>query len=137
MPDLGLTHIALPVKDLEASVEFYSRFAKMQVIHRREDAAHGTRVVWISDKTRPFVLVLLEGPDFQPKPANFHLGVGCASREEVDRLCTLAREENRKVSAPEDAGYPVGYFAIISDPDGYSLEVSFGQEVGFQVGSNA
>ena len=31
---------------------------------------------------------------------------------------------------PIDAGYPVGYFALISDPDDHTLEVSHGQEVG-------
>ena len=29
--------------------------------------------------------------------------------------------------------HPVGYWALISDPDGHTLELSFGQEVGFSV----
>jgi hypothetical protein len=52
----------------------------------------------------------------------------------VDRLCELARGEDRSVLGPTDSGRPVGYWAIIRDPDGHNLEVSFGQEVGLAVG---
>ena len=41
-----------------------------------------------------------------------------------------ARREGRPTRAPIDAGDPVGYTARIADPDGHSLELSFGQEVG-------
>ena len=37
--DLGLTHVALPVRDVDASAVFYARFADMEVVHRRVD--HG------------------------------------------------------------------------------------------------
>ena len=50
MSDVGLTHIALPVTDLDESADFYERYARMQIVHRREG------VLWLSDKTRPFVL---------------------------------------------------------------------------------
>ena len=63
-----------------------------------------------------------------------HLGVGCASREEVDRLCAEARAEGRLLTEPVDSGYPVGYWALLSDPDGHTLELSYGQEVGLTVG---
>ncbi|RYG81538.1 MAG: VOC family protein, partial [Alphaproteobacteria bacterium] len=36
MTDTGLSHIAFVVKDLEASIRFYERYAAMAVIHRRE-----------------------------------------------------------------------------------------------------
>ena len=32
MIDRGLTHIALPVSDLAASIAFYERYAAMQVV---------------------------------------------------------------------------------------------------------
>jgi hypothetical protein len=52
---------------------------------------------------------------------------------EVNRLCELARNERRLLSAPKDSGYPVGYWAFISDPDGHTLELSFGQELALAV----
>jgi len=133
--DLGVTHVALPVIDVDRSAEFYARYAGMQVVHRRVDAATGHVVAWISDLTRPFVVVLLQAPPVSDglKGLWSHLGIGVASREEVDRLVAEATAEGRTVFGPHDYGYPVGYWAYIADPDGHNLEVSFGQEVGFTV----
>jgi catechol 2,3-dioxygenase-like lactoylglutathione lyase family enzyme len=120
--------VALPVTDLERSVAFYASYAAMQVVHRR------TGVVWISDRTRPFVIVLLESQDVaDPLRPIAHLGVGCASREDVDALCRRAREDDVLLAGPFDYGPPVGYWAFLRDPDGHTLEVSFGQEVGLAV----
>jgi catechol 2,3-dioxygenase-like lactoylglutathione lyase family enzyme len=127
MYDIGLTHIALPVTSPGESIAFYAKYARMQVIHRRPG------VVWLTDKTRPFVIVLIEKPEVDHALSFGHLGVGCESREEVDRLCDLVRAEGRLINEPEDAGPPIGYWAFIRDPDGHMLEVSFGQEVGLTV----
>ena len=66
MIDIGLTHIALPVSNVERSIEFYSTYAAMQVIHRRIDAEEGISVVLLSDHTRPFAIVLLESEEVHP-----------------------------------------------------------------------
>jgi len=122
--DIGLTHVALPVRALAASVAFYEKFAGMHAVHRRPG------VVWVSDRTRPFALVLIETANvIKPLLPMAHLGVGVASRDEVDRLCRLAREEQCLAREPEDSGPPVGYWALIRDPDGHTLEVAFGQEL--------
>lgn len=126
MVDIGLAHIALPVRSLAASIAFYARFANMQVVHSR------LGVAWISDGTRPFAIVLLEStaetiPLLLPYA---HPGVGVASRAEVDRLCQLARDAQCLVREPEDSGPPVGYWALLRDPDGHTLELAYGQAVG-------
>ena len=126
--DVGLTHVALPTTNLEASVAFYFKYAKMQVVHRRPE------VVWLSDKTRPFVIVLMESPDVPfPLMPFAHLGVACGSAEEIDELCETAREDDCLIAGPMDYGAPVGYWAFLRDPDGHTLEISFGQEVGVTV----
>jgi catechol 2,3-dioxygenase-like lactoylglutathione lyase family enzyme len=134
-PDLGATHVALPVADVDRSVEFYARYADMKVVHRRVDPATGSVVAWISDQTRPFVVVLIQAPAVTDGLRGFwaHLGVGVASRAEVDRRCGQAAAEGRTVIGPTDSGHPVGYWAYIVDPDGHNLEISYGQEVGFTV----
>ena len=125
MPDIGLTHVALPVRSLEASIAFYAQYANLQPVHRR----HG--VAWLSDRTRPFAVVLIESAgEIHPLLPIAHLGVGVRSRDEVDRLCGLAREGGCLAREPEDSGPPVGYWALIRDPDGHTLEVAHGQEVG-------
>jgi catechol 2,3-dioxygenase-like lactoylglutathione lyase family enzyme len=131
---VGLTHVALLIQDATASIDFYGRYAGMEVVHRRQDADSGREVLWLSDRTRPFVIVLLEAERVEGRLEGFaHLGVGCESRAEVDRLCEQARSEGRLKLGPVDSGQPVGYWAFIEDPDGHNLEISYGQEVGFTV----
>lgn len=130
--DVGATHLALVVADANRSIAFYARYARMEVVHDRQDPG-GSRVVWLSDLTRPFVLVLIEG-DVEARLGGFcHLGVGCESREEVDRRAAAGRQDGCLTHGPVDAGYPVGYYAFLRDPDGHNLELSFGQEVGLAV----
>jgi catechol 2,3-dioxygenase-like lactoylglutathione lyase family enzyme len=134
MVDIGLTHIALPVSNIEQSIEFYTTYAQMQVVHRRIDANAGVAVAWLSDNTRPFVIVLIQTNSVHPVLSPFaHLGVGCKSREAMDVLCDKARQEGILVEEPKDSGYPVGYWAFLRDPDGHTLELSYGQEIGLTV----
>lgn len=132
MPDLGLTHVAFAVKDLEASIGFYRTYAKMRVIHRRPGDEAGAGVAWVSDLTRAFVVVLIQAPGLSDTPLGpfGHLGVACESRAEVDRLAAQAQAEGRLRSPPKDSGPPVGYWAYVADPDGNTLELAFGQDVG-------
>jgi catechol 2,3-dioxygenase-like lactoylglutathione lyase family enzyme len=136
--DRGLTHVALAVADVDRSIAFYREYAGLDVVHRRTDAVTGHSVAWISDLTRPFVIVLVEADDPKPPLGGFnHLGVGVASRDEVDRLAAKGAEEGRPVMGPIDSGYPVGYWTFIEDPDGHNLELSHGQEVGLVVREHA
>ena len=130
--DVGATHLALVVSDANRSIAFYARYARMEIVHDRQDPGGG-RVVWLSDLTRPFVLVLIEG-DVEARLGGFcHLGVGCESRKEVDRRAAAGRRDGCLAHGPVDAGDPVGYYAFLRDPDGHNLEISFGQEVGLAV----
>jgi catechol 2,3-dioxygenase-like lactoylglutathione lyase family enzyme len=132
--DIGLTHVALLSKDPDASIAFYEKYAKMRVVHRRIDAGTNHTVVWLGDGTRPFVIVLIQADNVETPLRPFaHLGVGCPTRDDVDRLCAEARNEGRLHSGPADAGYPVGYWAFLLDPDGNALELSYGQEIGLAV----
>jgi catechol 2,3-dioxygenase-like lactoylglutathione lyase family enzyme len=135
MTDLGLTHVAFSVRKLETSVAFYIKYAGMSAVHER--AREGVRVAWLTDHTRPFVIVLIEAEGREDTPLGpfGHLGVACASRDDVDRLCAEAQSEGRLRKPPMDSGPPVGYWAFLTDPDGNTLELSFGQEVGLTVAS--
>ncbi len=134
MTDIGLTHIALPVADIDQSIAFYTTYVGMHVVHHRIDSHDHTPVVWLSDYTRPFVIVLIQTESVSPilHPLA-HLGIGCTSREEVDRRCAQARVEGILIREPMDSGPPIGYWAFLKDPDGHTVELSYGQEVGLTV----
>jgi catechol 2,3-dioxygenase-like lactoylglutathione lyase family enzyme len=135
-PDVGLSHVALVVANLEASLGFYARFAGLEVVHRRGEPGRG--VAWLSDGTRAFVIVLVENEQVDVRlTGTTHLGVGCASRGEVDRLSALAKREGCLLSGPKENGPPVGYMALLQDPDGHNLELSYGQRISAAIGSAA
>lgn len=130
MADLGLTHVALTVSNVDASILFYEKYAHLKVVNRRVDRTTQSDVAWIGDTIHPFVIVLLKMPkiDGALLPES-HLGVACESREEVDRLCNQAQSEGILLKGPIDSPPPVGYWAYIRDPNGHTLEISYGQEV--------
>jgi catechol 2,3-dioxygenase-like lactoylglutathione lyase family enzyme len=126
-----LTHVAVRSQDLDASIDFYRRYAGFGVVHERED--DGIRVVWISHELEDpdFVIVLLAMPHermLEPAAVD-HLGFAVASRAEVDRIAELAREEGLLKWGPVEAGPIVGYFAMVRDPSGNTCEFSFGQPI--------
>ena len=115
-----LTHLALGVRDLDRTVAFYRKHARLHVVHERRDG--GTRVVWLSEREeRPdFVLVLFQvAAEPPPAPSTLqHLGFALASREEVDAAAAAGRADGVLVAEPVYAGPIVGYFCLLSDPDG-------------------
>ena len=135
MVDIGFTHVALSVTDMDRSLAFYATYADMRVVHRRRD--EGVDVAWITDGARPFVIVLIQVSEIttQLRPIA-HLGVGCVSRERVDELCARARADSSLLKEPQDSGPPIGYWAFLRDPDGHTLELSHGQEIGFTVSAS-
>lgn len=128
----SLTHVALGVRDVGASVDFYGRFAHLQVVHDRVD--DGTRVVWLSEQADDpeFVLVLIEGAGDGAEPPStlLHFGFSVDARDDVDEVADAARDKGVLVSEPMWAGEVVGYFCMLRDPDGHFVEFSHGQSIG-------
>ncbi|UGS48562.1 VOC family protein (plasmid) [Kosakonia cowanii] len=134
--DVGFTHVVFVVRELDKSITFYERYAGMSVVHRREpDVPDARKVAWLSDHTRPFALVLVQADKVTDTPLgnSSHLGVACADREEIERKIGMARAEGVLRKKPEDAGEPGGYYVFFADPDGNTLELSYGQQVGLKV----
>lgn len=123
MPDSGLTHVAIECTDLQRSIDFYASFGGFEVVHRRD------RIAWISDRTRPFALVLAVRDEVRPIGPFAHLGVACADREAFDTLVERARKEGRLRLGPEGDDGPAGTWAFLDDPDGNTFEISIGQSV--------
>ncbi len=127
-----MTHVAVRTTRLNESVEFYRRYAALNVVHERED--DGISVAWLSHQTDnpEFVIVLLEMPheeSLEPA-ATDHFGFDVASREEVDSIAELAKSEGCLKYGPVYAGPVVGYIVMLRDPSGNTCEFSHGQSLG-------
>jgi catechol 2,3-dioxygenase-like lactoylglutathione lyase family enzyme len=127
-----LTHLGLPVTDLDKSIAFYEKWAGMKVQERPKDASGGIQGARLAQKGGTFVISLLEMPVQMalPMPGVMHLGLECDSKAQVDKIATDAKKAGILVSGPVDSGPDLGYQTYISDPDGNNLEFSFGQKVG-------
>lgn len=147
-PTSLLTHIALPVRNMADMLAFYERYTTMKLIHERKDDETGLRSVWlanerdITEQGARFVIVLIEGQvpravvgDEIQEHYGFltsfsHLGFSLESRDEVDRVAALAKEEGCLVLGPMYRNEVVGYICLIRDPDGNNLEFSVEQVLG-------
>jgi catechol 2,3-dioxygenase-like lactoylglutathione lyase family enzyme len=128
--DTGFSHIALQVSDIDASIAFYQRWAGLTIVDRLEDPKSGAKAARMSDPTRGerFAVALVQHGELAHRLGGMsHLGVGCKNRAEVDRLAKEADAEGCLRHGPIDAGFPLGYWAFLADPDGHQLELSYGQ----------
>ena len=95
-----LTHLALGVRDLERTIDFYRRHVGLHVVHDRHDGE--VRVVWLSERAEEpdFVLVLFEiHHDPPPAPSTLqHLGFA-VDRAHVGRLVELDLPSGDEVEA--------------------------------------
>lgn len=136
------THMALHVRDIAASTAFYTRYARMHVVDDRMDVETNLRTVWLSSEAGAaafrFVLVLLEGipaqfgtlPPQAPIGPLSHFGFAVASREDVEAIAEEGRAAGILLKPPAFINPVVGYLCYLRDPDGHSVEFSFGQKLG-------
>lgn len=127
-----LTHLALHVCDLDASIAFYRAFCGMQVVHER--VTDGRRVVWLAEPGREqeFIFVLVPGGrGKQPAATDYsHMGFALESQAAVDAIADQARAAGCLVWEPRQEPYPVGYYCGVGDPSGNMVEFSYGQPLG-------
>lgn len=127
-----LTHLAMHVPDLPASIAFYQTFCGMQVVHER--AGKGSRIVWMAEpgQAQRFIFVLMPGGEPQQRADNdySHLGFALDSREQVDAIAARAAASGCLLWAPREEPFPVGYYCGVRDPSGRAVEFSYGQPLG-------
>jgi len=130
---ITLTHVAVQVRDLTATIAFYEEYCGLRCIHRRHNS-EGGGVVWMAEPGREhaFIFVFMSGGQgaAQDEQDYGHLGFAVESRESVDRIAEKARGEELLVWPPREEPYPVGYYCAVRDPDGIFVEFSYGQPLG-------
>lgn len=128
----AFTHLALHVRDLEACVTFYEKYAHLRLVHDR--SSNGKRIVWLAEPGREaeFIIVLIPGgPGRNQQATDFsHLGFALDNKAAVDAIAEQARAAGILEWEPRQEPYPVGYYCALRDPDGNFVEFSFGQPLG-------
>ena len=127
-----LTHVALFVSCVDRTADFYIKYCGLKVVERRMDPKTGYRVVWLGQDLN-FVVVAFEG-EKKPlqsivKPMS-HLGFSLNSKDEVDQIAQIAKQEGLLNYGPVYVDEDVGYICTILDPDKNSVEFSYGQKLG-------
>jgi catechol 2,3-dioxygenase-like lactoylglutathione lyase family enzyme len=129
------THVALPVSDIDASVDWYEANTPLRTLSRMADE-HG-RSAWLAHEGQvdnPFVLVLVmfdaDAGRLQPLLRPFgHLGFELPTRADVDAMADRGRAMGCLTWEPTELPFPVGYVCALHDPDGNVVEYSFDQGV--------
>jgi catechol 2,3-dioxygenase-like lactoylglutathione lyase family enzyme len=109
-------HLALPVRDPERSLAFYTDVVGLTGTTRREDDG------LLLTTPEGFVLALLAGEPLRPDTP-FHFGISAATPDEVramrQRLHALDVEETEWTDE-------IAYVSTkVRDPDGYVVEISW------------
>jgi catechol 2,3-dioxygenase-like lactoylglutathione lyase family enzyme len=129
---VAFTHCALQASNLDESIDFYARYCGMEIV--KEHGEGDKRVVWLASPGAGdrFVLVLLGGGALREQSEGdmTHYGFGVATRDEVDRIATLAKEDGCLHWEPHEYAPPTGYLCGVKDPTGYIVEFSYGQPLG-------
>ncbi|MFN7944043.1 MAG: VOC family protein [Blastocatellia bacterium] len=121
-----LDHVALITADARRTAQFYCDWAGMRVIHERLDPGSTHRVSWVrlAHDDTGLIIVLVEGEPAASGGRMDHFGFHVTDRADVDAIAERARVAGILVDEPQYAGPVVGYFCMISDPDGNLLEFS-------------
>lgn len=133
------THIALRVRDMDASIAWYEEFTPLELIDRREDdAGYGGWLGMPGETNNPFILVLAQFfPDKDPFAdapiatlAPFaHLGMEFPNKESIDQMAEKATAAGCLGMPPTMMPAPIGYITMLRDPDGNMVEFSWDQGV--------
>jgi len=133
------THIALRVKDIEATIAWYTEFTPLEVLDRREDeAGYGAWLGMPDSYESPFILVIAQFfPEMDPfKDAPMttlgpfaHLGMELPTKEAVEEIADRGSTAGCLGMPPTMMPPPIGYICMLRDPDGNTVEFSWDQGV--------
>ncbi len=120
----GFHHVALEVKDFDASVKFYTKALGFEVAHRWDD--HGAPAVMLDTGAGDYMELFGRGSDIQQAVSPIvHFAL---LTDDCDNAITRAREAGAKVTMepkdvdiPSSPAYPVR-IAFCKGPDGELIE---------------
>ena len=133
------THIALRVRNMEATIAWYTEFTPLVLIdHREDDMGYGAWLGMPGETNNPFLMVLaqfFDGKDpFADAPiatlAPFaHVGIELPEKADVDGIAARGQEAGCLGMPPTMMPAPIGYITMLKTPDGNMVEFSWDQGV--------
>jgi lactoylglutathione lyase len=133
------THVALRVRDMDASIGWYTQFTPLVLLDRREDEfGYGAWLGHDDSADRPFILVLAH---FFPATDPFadypqevlapfaHLGIELPTHAAVDAIAARGEAAACLAMPPREMPQPIGYVCMLRDHDGNMVEYSYDQGV--------
>lgn len=115
-------HTRIKVRDLDRSIDFYSRHFGM-ICRDRKESPRGSKLAFMTMPGSPTELELAYlpwDPDFQLPEDIFHLAFRVENMEQA--LATM-RADGVKVTEEPSGRRDGGQMAFIEDPDGYEIEL--------------
>ena len=119
-----ITHVAITVSDLSASVDWYTRVLGVEPV-LDEDTGPFRHVVYALGDTllglHDFPDLVSKDPFDERRPGLDHVAFGCASRRDLERWARRLDELGVERGEIVDAHYGSGL--SFRDPDGIALEL--------------
>ena len=133
------THIALRVHDIDATIAWYTNFTPLALLDRRQDQdGYGAWLGMPEAADNPFLLVVAQffadkdpfaDTSFAVLRPFAHLGIELPHREDVDAIAARGEQAGCLSMQPTQMPPPIGYIAMLTDPDGNMVEFSWDQGV--------
>jgi catechol 2,3-dioxygenase-like lactoylglutathione lyase family enzyme len=114
----GLTHLALPVRDLHRAAAFYAQ------VFGAVEAYRGPGFVQLQTPGCWDVLVLEEDPLASPRDAAFHFGFRLLDPADLDAAALLVERAGGEVLERGEF-VPGEPYLFARDPEGYRVEIWF------------
>ena len=122
-----LLHTMIRVRDLERSIDFYTRLLGMKLLRRKYYPSGKFTLVFVGygDEAKNAVVELTHNWD-QTEPYELGTGFGHLAIGVADVYGTCERLESEGVPIPRPAGpmkHGGSVIAFVEDPDGYKIEL--------------
>lgn len=121
--DQVLVEICLRVRDIDATLDFYTKLFDFEVASRREFPEDKFDLIYLNSPGSSVQIELTYNYDAEPYVIGngfSHLGVTVNDLEEMHKICKASPYETSELKGLS-GGTPFYFF--VTDPDGYRIEV--------------
>ncbi|WP_414839414.1 VOC family protein [Carnobacterium sp. TMP28] len=118
-----LVEICLRIRDIDATLDFYTNLFNFEVASRREFPEKKFDLVYLNSPGSSVQIELTYNYDAEPYNVGngfSHLGVAVGDLEKMHEICTASAYETGELRGLS-GGTPTYFF--VTDPDGYRIEV--------------